>query len=225
MPRRLNERAVEYAFVFHHLGRLAPRTVLDVGTGTTALPALLDTCGYDVTAIDNVTDYWPKGMENKHWDVLDDDIRAPKIEGQFDAVVCVSVIEHILEYYQALDGLAKLTKPGGHIIMTCPYNTSIGSENCYSLEGSYGKKHPYICRQLTRPALSQWLERSGVRIVAQEWWQVFDSDVWSVGKLIQPPEPAGATDLHQHTCLLLKKGDENVCSCRLRRNDSGSRFP
>ena len=59
---RHNERSAEYAFVFRHITSCAPRTVLDVGTRTTALPAQLAACGCVVTAIDNVHDYWPAGM-------------------------------------------------------------------------------------------------------------------------------------------------------------------
>ena len=61
---RFNERAIEYAFVFRQLGAFYPRSVLDVGTGTSALPALLRTSGFLVTATDNVRDYWPRGMLN-----------------------------------------------------------------------------------------------------------------------------------------------------------------
>ena len=72
---RRNERAIEYQFVFRSLIQTGANTVLDVGTGDTALPHLLRTCGYHVTAIDNVDGFWPKGMINRHWCVLKDDIR------------------------------------------------------------------------------------------------------------------------------------------------------
>lgn len=52
---RINERPIEYRFVFHHLSRLHPTNVLDVGTGTTGLPHLIKNCGFLVTAIDNIT--------------------------------------------------------------------------------------------------------------------------------------------------------------------------
>ena len=56
---RLNERPIEFSFIFRKLGETYPRTVLDVGTGTTALPHLMRNCGFLVTATDNVRDYWP----------------------------------------------------------------------------------------------------------------------------------------------------------------------
>ena len=39
--------------------------------------ALLASCGYVVTAIDNIRDYWPNGMVNRHWHVQNDDITKP----------------------------------------------------------------------------------------------------------------------------------------------------
>src|SRR5690348_15240857 len=62
--RRHNERTAEFAFVFRAIGRTAPRTLLDIGTGTTALPAAIANCGVLVTAVDNVRDYWEDGMLN-----------------------------------------------------------------------------------------------------------------------------------------------------------------
>mgnify|MGYP003681945001 CR=1 FL=1 len=47
-----NERPVEYSFKFRSHKSLYPKKVLDVGTGKTALPHLMSTCGCLVTAID-----------------------------------------------------------------------------------------------------------------------------------------------------------------------------
>jgi len=47
-----NERTIEYAYVFDAINKHAPRTFLDVGTGKTALPALVKACGIEVFAID-----------------------------------------------------------------------------------------------------------------------------------------------------------------------------
>src|SRR5438445_11692612 len=69
-----NERPIEYRFALQTLGENHPENVLDVGTGTTAWPHLLRNCGYVVTAIDNIRDYWHEGMVNRHWTVLNVDI-------------------------------------------------------------------------------------------------------------------------------------------------------
>src|SRR5690349_16021730 len=71
--QRHNERPIEYSFVFGSIARLQPRSVLDVGTGKTALPHLIASCGCVVTAVDNIRDYWPQGMFNRHWHIVNDD--------------------------------------------------------------------------------------------------------------------------------------------------------
>ena len=204
VPGRLNERAVEYGFVFNCLAELAPSTVLDVGAGTTALPSLLRTCNYRVTAIDNISDYWPHGMRNRHFYVLDDDITGSKLTEQYDIVLCISVLEHVVEYERALATMASLTKPGGHVLITCPYGESAGSANCYDREDSYGKDFPFICRQFTRTDFEQWCHRTGAELVKQEWWRFFDSQYWSCGKQVQPPQKVRPHELHQHSCLLAR---------------------
>src|ERR1044071_2208160 len=92
-----NERSIEYRFALQALGENRPTTVLDVGTGTTAWPHLLRNCGYVVTAIDNVRDYWPEGMVNRHWTVLDGNIvkDGGGLTQKYETVTCVSVLEHI----------------------------------------------------------------------------------------------------------------------------------
>src|SRR4051794_27580546 len=72
-----NERSIEYRFALSALAEARPKTVLDIGTGDTAWPHLVRNCGFVVTAIDNVRDYWPKGMVNRHWTVLDENILEP----------------------------------------------------------------------------------------------------------------------------------------------------
>src|SRR4051794_15953773 len=86
--KRHNERSIEYRFVFEAIARFRPIRVLDVGTGTTALPSLIANCGCTVTAIDNITDYWPHGMHNKHWHIIDDNILRPSIKDKFDLITC-----------------------------------------------------------------------------------------------------------------------------------------
>ena len=80
---RFNERPIEFGFVFRKLGEIYPRNILDVGTGTTALPHLVRNCGFLVTATDNVHDYWPSGMLNRHYHVVDDDITNSHLKDTF----------------------------------------------------------------------------------------------------------------------------------------------
>ncbi len=50
--------------------------VLEVGTGLTGWPAVLAQCGFVVTTIDNMRDYWPASAVNRHWSFRNVDITA-----------------------------------------------------------------------------------------------------------------------------------------------------
>jgi 2-polyprenyl-3-methyl-5-hydroxy-6-metoxy-1,4-benzoquinol methylase len=185
---------------------LRPVTVLDVGTGTTALPALLASCGCVVSAIDNIRDYWPNGMVNRHWHVQNDDITNPTTRKTFDLITCISVIEHIENDARAFQSLIGLLNPGGHLILTMPYNERIAVPNVYDLpDTTYAAKVPYICRSVSRNELDNWLKMAGAEIVRQEFWEVCSGSVWGQGTALPVPRQVGAADSHQLTCALIRK--------------------
>jgi len=81
LPRPPSERGVEYHYALGQiLGLPGARTILDVGPGKSPWPALLATSGYEVTAIDNATDYWGSGgFFNYHWPIQKQDITRPTL--------------------------------------------------------------------------------------------------------------------------------------------------
>src|ERR1043166_8475782 len=118
-----SERSIEYRFALESITRVRPKTLLDVGSGPTSWPHVAWSCGSVVTAIDNVTDYWESDMVNRHWTVLDVDITNPKdFHGPFDAVTCISVMEHIVDHETAVRNMLSMLAPGGLLIITTPYN-------------------------------------------------------------------------------------------------------
>jgi SAM-dependent methyltransferase len=205
--RRHNERPIEYAFLFRQLGRLCPRSVLDVGTGNTALPALLRNCGCHVTASDNVTDYWPLGMFNRHWHVEDDEITCSRLTGGFDMITCISVLEHIQDHASAMREMFRLLTPGGHLALTCPYTEGEYVENVYRLPGARAeyREEPYICRSYARAQLDGWLADSSPTLVEQEFWRIETGRVHALGDWLYPARQVGRDELHQLTCLLFRK--------------------
>jgi SAM-dependent methyltransferase len=203
-----NERPVEYKFVFDQLARKAPACVLDVGTGTTALPALIRNCGIKVTAIDNVRDYWPRGMFNQHWYVLDRDILDKTLDcGYFDLITCISVLEHIKNYENAIMKIANILNTGGILVLSFPYCEYTYIENVYLRNSSdaYGRNIPFICHVFSRTEINNWLEKFNLSITAQEYWQFYTGEFWSEGTKIFPPKQVGTNETHQITCLALKK--------------------
>jgi len=203
---RVNERPIEYRFVFDVATRVAPTTVLDVGTGKTSLPHLLWICGYEVTAIDNVSDYWGDGLLNRHFEVLDQDITAPTLDRRFDLVTCISTLEHIPAHITAVKAMTSLVEPGGHLVLTIPYCEEQYHANAYDLPGSsYGQSNPFLTQIYSRAEVERWLKETGCELVEQQYWQVFSGDLWTVGEHVYPFREVGVEDRHHLSCLLLRK--------------------
>lgn len=131
-PTGVNERIVEIPFAFRALGGLpAGARVLDVGSAESVISLSLASLGYEVTSID-LREY-PLHHPSLHAvaSPLEDWDGAPE-EG-FDAVVCVSTIEHFgVGAYGEEAGderadiagvrrLRELTRPGGRLVLTAPY--------------------------------------------------------------------------------------------------------
>lgn len=202
----VNERPIEYAFLFRSLTRAWPKSVLDVGTGQTSLPHLIRTCGFVVTATDNVKDYWPSGMTNRHFHVIDDDITRTKLDRTFDFVSCISVLEHIRDHAAAVNGMWSLLNPGGHLLLSFPYNEKTFVENAYDLPGTTVKeKMPFVTHVYSRKEVDGWLSGKNASIVEQEYWRFFTGEFWTVGERVAPPEPSRADGPHHVTCILIRK--------------------
>ena len=205
----INERPIEYQFVFKALTSLYPKTILDVGTGTTALPHLLSNCGFLVTAIDNIYDYWPKGMFNRHYHIIQDDIIKSKLKVKFDFITCISVLEHIRKNDDAIKNIFNLLKDKGHIVLTFPYNENKYIQNVYlHAEAGYGKSLPYICQIYSRNDLNRWLKMNNGKIIKQEYWQVFSGKYWTFGDHLSPPIQVNKENEHHLTCVLIQKKEE-----------------
>ena len=211
---RITERRIEYRFALDCLTCAGPHTVLDVGTGATAFPHLLRSCGFHVTASDNITDYWPSGMFNRHWHVLDDDITRTRLTQQFDFITCISVLEHIPAHADAVRSMFGLLKPGGRLALTFPYNHHQYVANAYQLpQASYGQDLPFVCQIFSRNEVQRWLDENQGTLERAEYWEVFTGEFWTCGDWLPVPRQTSVDEQHQLACLLLQKsGDASAAA-------------
>jgi 2-polyprenyl-3-methyl-5-hydroxy-6-metoxy-1,4-benzoquinol methylase len=140
-----NERIVEVPYALRALGAAPAGTrILDVGSAESTLAFSLACLGYDVTAVD------PRGypFEHPRLRVLAGGVEDLDEGGDFDAVVCLSTIEHIgVEAYgqdaadradlEAMRRLGEVTKPGGLLVLTTPFGRpeTTDSERRYDRAG------------------------------------------------------------------------------------------
>jgi SAM-dependent methyltransferase len=205
-----SERTIEYRFALQALGEKRPKTILDVGTGASAWPALLRNCGYVVTSIDNIRDYYPGGeMANRHWAVLDVDILNPgeRLQKKFDAITCISVLEHIPDHVCAVRNMVALLEPGGILILTVPYSHyNPHHPNVYKHpDAKYGKHYPYICQSFSETDLNQWLALN-LTLEKRELWRLFSGPVWATGEYLPWEQAATEREPHQLGCFVFHKG-------------------
>jgi 2-polyprenyl-3-methyl-5-hydroxy-6-metoxy-1,4-benzoquinol methylase len=130
----VNERIVEVPYAFRALSRVQPPAkVLDVGATESTMCLSLATLGYDVTAVDPR----PSPLSHGRLRVVVAPIEQWEHEEEFDAVLCLSTVEHIgMAAYdqeaseqrldlEAMKRIHQLTRPEGMLVLT----TAVGQES------------------------------------------------------------------------------------------------
>jgi 2-polyprenyl-6-hydroxyphenyl methylase/3-demethylubiquinone-9 3-methyltransferase len=105
---------------------LTGKTALDVGCGAGLLTEPLTRLGAKVTGIDATPAVILVAREHAAAMALDIDYRVgdvQEIEGQFDLVTCMEVIEHVADPAAFVRALAKRLSSGGLLIMSTPNAT------------------------------------------------------------------------------------------------------
>jgi SAM-dependent methyltransferase len=130
------ERVVEYPFVYQNLiGLTGP--ILDIGCVHSRLPIALASRGYRVVGIDFLP--YPYRHPNLKA-VRGDAAHAPFRATSFDAVMAISVIEHIgIGHYgdpnaeggdrEAVREVARILKPGGRSVITLPFGRPLTDDS------------------------------------------------------------------------------------------------
>ncbi len=114
--------------VDEHLRRpLEGKTALDVGCGAGLLAEPLARMGATVTAIDAAPELIEVAREHSGAQGLEVDYRAGAVEqldGRYDLVTCLEVIEHVADPQSFLGALAERLAPGGLLILSTPNRTA-----------------------------------------------------------------------------------------------------
>ena len=106
---------------------LTGRTALDVGCGAGLLAEPLARLGADVTGLDATPEVIAVAREHAAAMGLEIDYRlgdVQELQGQYDLITCVEVIEHVADAAAFVKALAKRLAPGGLLVMSTPNATS-----------------------------------------------------------------------------------------------------
>lgn len=152
---------------------LSGRKVLDVGCGGGILTEALARCGAQATGIDLSNESIEAAKVHARQQGLDIEYRyenidetASKHAGEFDAITCMEMLEHVPEPKKIIAACSRLLKPGGHAFFSTINRTPkafvfviFGGE--YILRLLPRGTHTY--RKLIRPnELKQWAQESGL---------------------------------------------------------------
>jgi 2-polyprenyl-6-hydroxyphenyl methylase/3-demethylubiquinone-9 3-methyltransferase len=111
----------------HGFKPLAGKSALDVGCGAGLLAEPLARMGAQVTAVDAAPELIEVAKDHAAGQGLPIDYRAvgvESVEGSFDLVTSMEVIEHVADPQQFIDGLAARLADGGLMILSTPNKTA-----------------------------------------------------------------------------------------------------
>lgn len=166
------------------VGQTLPISGLEVGPGScTYVPTLLKICSH-VTVADIEPSFLKRANELAEHEprltvIADDLTRSALPVGQFSLILCSEVIEHLPDSIPALQGLARLLRPDGRLVLSTPQRWS-AMETCARLGLAPGVIH--VARWvygesveptghinlLNRKQLEQQISSAGLRILHSE---------------------------------------------------------
>lgn len=121
---------------------LQGKTALDVGCGAGLLAEPLARLGAKVTGLDAAPELIAVARDHASAQGLDIDYRAgelEQLEGQFDLVTCMEVIEHVADPAAFVRALAKRLAPDGLLVLSTPNATAMSKLMMITLGEGLGR--------------------------------------------------------------------------------------
>jgi SAM-dependent methyltransferase len=118
--------------------------LLDVAAGNGAMSYWARANGFDVTALDIDRSLFE--LDDVPWIEADLNQRFPVEDNSADVVVACEIIEHLENHFQFLRELARVVRPGGHLILSTPNEHNLQCRWSYFTTGYFGHS-PYVIRE------------------------------------------------------------------------------
>src|SRR3989441_9122897 len=110
-----------HSVILDWLGDGRGRRLLDVGAADGLLSRLLTASGWKVTGLEADPVAAAAGAPHcERMIVADLDAGLPPLEGEFDAIVCADVLEHLRDPAAALAALRRALAPDGEVVISIP---------------------------------------------------------------------------------------------------------
>lgn len=195
------------------LGDTRSRRCLDLGSDNGVVSLLLRRRGGDWASADLTEEAVASIRELVGTDVHRvDPARLPFGEAQFDAVVVVDMLEHVADEAGFVRELARVTKPGGRLVVNTPHLKRTALRRFRHAIGQTDEKHGHLRPGYTRDGLGRLLS-AGFELEAARTYSRFFSELvdtainWAVERLGKRGSAKGlvvtGTDVGRHRKLFL----------------------
>jgi SAM-dependent methyltransferase len=148
--------------LLRRMGVHAPARVLDAGCGWGVNLDVLERRGYRVTGLD-ISKQILERLDRPNRELVEADLTQalPSTVNRFQAVIALDVIEHVDDDRGVVAGLARLTEPGGVVIVSVPALPDLYTE----FDSVQGHRRRYLPETLRRA-----FEQTDLRIERMHWW-------------------------------------------------------
>jgi 2-polyprenyl-3-methyl-5-hydroxy-6-metoxy-1,4-benzoquinol methylase len=159
-----------HSVILDWLGEGRGRRLLDVGAADGLLARLLTERGWKVTGIEADPVAAKAGAPHcERMIVADLDAGVPRLDGEFDAIVCADVLEHLRDPATALAALRNALAAGGDVVISIPNVAHLwmrlsllAGRFDYAERGILDRTH---LRFFTRRTLGALVAAAGLRVV------------------------------------------------------------
>lgn len=120
------------------LGPANSKTALDAPLGPGAMALHLHQAGYVVSGLDMDLEQsagLPPAIQRRQGNLIE---RFPFPDNYFDLAVSLEGIEHVENHFQMVRELARVTKPGGRLILSTPSVSNLEDRLGYLAKGTFG---------------------------------------------------------------------------------------
>jgi len=122
--------------------------VLDMGAGSCPYHSLFAHCRYETQDSIELNANQLRHGGYGRIDYRCDIANVPVADGEFDAILCTEVLEHVREPIKVVKEMARILKPGGRLMLTAPLGSGIHQEPYHY----YGGYTPYWYQDFLREA-------------------------------------------------------------------------
>jgi 2-polyprenyl-3-methyl-5-hydroxy-6-metoxy-1,4-benzoquinol methylase len=158
-----------------------PGRLLDVGCGRGDFLVAARTSGWDVTGVELVPSAAAAARDRHGLDVRAGALQDAGLQGGFDVVCAMHVVEHVLDVPDLLEQLTALTRPGGRVVLEVPnFDALLRRRKGGAWQHLRPREH---VTHFTAATLTAVLSRSGLRPVAM-WSPSYTGAAIEVGQMV-----------------------------------------